>query len=279
MAEVGIKHVCVEAQENSVTILGDETRTAVIIVSSSTLVVSNPANEKEAIPNDSSVINHQDSVADPHPNWFQILGEADTLLNENWVDQVEHEKWQVTAQRRDISPSGRYGFSVTFLHNDTPQRVSNLWIFWRDELAITLVSLSHQEIDYRWEESNAGWRSKILIRKLSDHNPIVRWNTRIPKPHNIPFHFRKAWIYHESLKDVVEACWNEPLYDVPIRKVHLKQLEEEMEQILKDQENDPSNSNLQQMEFDKAMEIEEAIKVSTTMAKEKARVSNEFEGE
>ncbi|KAF9609595.1 hypothetical protein IFM89_017690 [Coptis chinensis] len=116
-------------------------------------------------------------------------------------------------------------------------------------------------VNQGWQEGNARWRSKILTRKLSYHNPIVGWNTQIPKPHNIPFRFRKVWISHKSLKDVVEASWNEPLYDVPIRKVvkklkrlkqklkswsfevfgnhaqHLKQLEEEMVQILKDQEN------------------------------------------
>ncbi|KAF9624258.1 hypothetical protein IFM89_009166 [Coptis chinensis] len=109
-----------------------------------------------------------------------------------------------------------------------------------------------------WLQGNVRWRSKILKRKISYHSPIVGWNTLIPKPDNIPFWFLKAWIHHDTLKDVVEANWNEPLYDVPIRKVvkklkrlkqklkswsfeifgnhdqHLKCLEEEMDQILKD---------------------------------------------
>ncbi|KAF9603846.1 hypothetical protein IFM89_038029 [Coptis chinensis] len=70
-----------------------------------------------------------------------------------------------------------------------------------------------------WLQGNVGWRSRILKRKISYHSPIVGWNTRIPKPHNIPFQFQKAWIHHDTLKDMVEANWNEPLYDVPIGKV------------------------------------------------------------
>ncbi|KAF9617547.1 hypothetical protein IFM89_037359 [Coptis chinensis] len=40
----------------------------------------------------------------------------------------------------------RHGFSANFLHNDIPHRVGNLWVFWREGLAISLVSLSHQQI-------------------------------------------------------------------------------------------------------------------------------------
>ncbi|KAF9626315.1 hypothetical protein IFM89_032164 [Coptis chinensis] len=47
-----------------------------------------------------------------------------------------------------------------------------------------------------------------------------------------------------------------------------------MDQILLDQENDPADSTLQQLEFDKAFEIEDATYVMTTMAKEKSRVSD-----
>ncbi|KAF9624855.1 hypothetical protein IFM89_015409 [Coptis chinensis] len=52
-----------------------------------------------------------------------------------------------------------------------------------------------------------------------------------------------------------------------------------MDQILLDQEADPSYSTLQQMEFDKADEIDKAINVMTTMAKEKSRVSDALHGE
>ncbi|KAF9610053.1 hypothetical protein IFM89_019893 [Coptis chinensis] len=40
----------------------------------------------------------------------------------------------------------RLGFSARFLHNDTPPRVGNLWLFWKDELTVDLVDVSHQQI-------------------------------------------------------------------------------------------------------------------------------------
>ncbi|KAF9618154.1 hypothetical protein IFM89_000557 [Coptis chinensis] len=52
-----------------------------------------------------------------------------------------------------------------------------------------------------------------------------------------------------------------------------------MDQILLDQEHDPTDSTLQQMEFYKASEIEEVTNVLTTMAKEKSRVSDALHGE
>ncbi|KAF9624616.1 hypothetical protein IFM89_012038 [Coptis chinensis] len=63
------------------------------------------------------------------------------------------------------------------------------------------------------------------------------------------------------------------------RMLHLKRLEEEMDRILLDQEHDPTDPTLQQMEFDKASEIEEVTNVLTTMAKEKSRVSEALHGE
>ncbi|KAF9603015.1 hypothetical protein IFM89_033642 [Coptis chinensis] len=68
-----------------------------------------------------------------------------------------------------------------------------------------LQKLDRMLVNQGWQEGNAGWGSKILTRRHSDHSPIVGWNTRIPKPYNILYRFRKAWISHESLKAVVEA--------------------------------------------------------------------------
>ncbi|KAF9623735.1 hypothetical protein IFM89_004816 [Coptis chinensis] len=258
-------------------------------------------------------------------------------------------------------------FSSNFLHNDIPNRVGNIWVFWKEGLDINLIGLSHQQItvkvgnsvmsfvhascaygirrelwdelsflgsgcaawaivgdfnivtssterkgggilcfaavtefnsfihsnalvdsttmgfkyswcnkrigaqrmyqkidkilvNQQWIDSSAGWRSRIMKRKLSDHSPIVGWNTKIPKPTNIPFRFKRAWILHANLKEVIEKSWSEPLFDVPIRKVtkklkrlkmvlkdwnyriygnfeqHIKQIDNELELILKDQE-------------------------------------------
>ncbi|KAF9622277.1 hypothetical protein IFM89_031080 [Coptis chinensis] len=68
-----------------------------------------------------------------------------------------------------------------------------------------LQKIERMLINQKWIEVSAGWRSKILKHKLSDHSPIVGWNSCIPKPKNIPFRFRKAWKLHENLKAVVEA--------------------------------------------------------------------------
>ncbi|KAF9607068.1 hypothetical protein IFM89_030895 [Coptis chinensis] len=64
------------------------------------------------------------------PNRFRALEEADTLLQGNWADQVD--EWQV---------SSRKGYK--------PQWVGNIWVFWREGLAVSLVSLSHQQITVR----------------------------------------------------------------------------------------------------------------------------------
>ncbi|KAF9599025.1 hypothetical protein IFM89_033370 [Coptis chinensis] len=59
-------------------------------------------------------------------------------------------------------------------------------------------------VNQKWIDAATGWRSKILQRRISDHSPIVGWFTAIPKPHNIPFRFKKHWIKHESLKEVIK---------------------------------------------------------------------------
>ncbi|KAF9603837.1 hypothetical protein IFM89_038020 [Coptis chinensis] len=83
-------------------------------------------------------------------------------------------------------------------------------------------------INKKWLDAATGWKSKILQRRFSNHSPIIGWFTSIPKPHNIPFRFNKHWIKHESLKAVVKMSWDEPLEDVPIRKImkKLKRLKE-----------------------------------------------------
>ncbi|KAF9588005.1 hypothetical protein IFM89_006884 [Coptis chinensis] len=87
-------------------------------------------------------------------------------------------------------------------------------------------------INQQWIDSSASWKSRIMKRKLSDHSPIVGWNTKIPKPTNIPFKFKRAWILHANLKEVIEKSWPEPLFDVPIRKVTKKL--KRLKMVLKD---------------------------------------------
>ncbi|KAF9594283.1 hypothetical protein IFM89_028940 [Coptis chinensis] len=136
------------------------------------------------------------------------------------------------------------------------------------------------------------------ISTMDDFNFFIHSNALIDSTTS-----GKAWISNDTLREVVATSWEEPFFDVPIRKVvkklkrlkqklkswsfevfgnqahYLKRLEEEMDQILLDQEADPSDSTLQQMEFDKAAEIDEVTNVMTTMAKEKSRVSDALHGE
>ncbi|KAF9603807.1 hypothetical protein IFM89_037941 [Coptis chinensis] len=158
-------------------------------------------------------------------------------------------------------------------------------------------------VNQRWMDVSAGWRSRILKRRHSDHCPIVGWNTKIPKPSNIPFRFKQAWVQHENLREVVERSWKEPLHDAPIRKVvkklkrlkivlkewswrvygntkqHLKELEGELENILKEQEQDPFNSKLHNQEVEKATEIQAVKDVEILTLRQKARVTDALEGE
>ncbi|KAF9599604.1 hypothetical protein IFM89_001100 [Coptis chinensis] len=45
----------------------------------------------------------------------------------------------------------KHGFSATFLHNNTLNRVGNIWLFWRESMSPTLVSLSEQQITVQME--------------------------------------------------------------------------------------------------------------------------------
>ncbi|KAF9598177.1 hypothetical protein IFM89_025794 [Coptis chinensis] len=56
-------------------------------------------------------------------------------------------------------------------------------------------------VNQKWVDAAIGWRNKILQQRFFDHSPIIGWFTAIPKPHNIPFRFKKPWIKHESLKE------------------------------------------------------------------------------
>ncbi|KAF9596825.1 hypothetical protein IFM89_013873 [Coptis chinensis] len=130
-----------------------------------------------------------------------------------------------------------------------------------------LQKIDRMLVNQQWMEAAAGWKSKILKRKFSDHSPVVGWLTSIPKPTNIPFRFKRIWINHEGLKEVVKQSWEEPLEDVPIRKVMKKlkrlklalkqwswevfgnlkirreQAEAELEQVLREQEEHPFNGS------------------------------------
>ncbi|KAF9589386.1 hypothetical protein IFM89_023418 [Coptis chinensis] len=158
-------------------------------------------------------------------------------------------------------------------------------------------------VNQKWIDAATGWRSKILQRRISDHSPIVGWFTAIPKPHNIPFRFKKHWIKHESLKEVVKQSWEERLEDAPIRKVmkKLKRLKEvlkawswdtfgdlskkkkrvteDLERIMKEQEEDPFNVQLQERERNKEEELNGILDTEAAQWRQKARVSEAFEGD
>ncbi|KAF9626314.1 hypothetical protein IFM89_032163 [Coptis chinensis] len=68
-----------------------------------------------------------------------------------------------------------------------------------------LQKIDRMLVNQDWLKGSVGWRSKTLKRKFSNHSSIVGWNTRIPKPHNIPFRLRKAWISNDTLREVVAA--------------------------------------------------------------------------
>ncbi|KAF9623389.1 hypothetical protein IFM89_001309 [Coptis chinensis] len=236
----------------------------------------------------------------------------------------------------------KHGFSAIFLHNNTLNRVGNILLFWREGMSPTLVSLSEQQITAQvenylisfvhascsycvrrqlWQELTMLGQSGQAWAVIGDFNIVTSFAERkgggtpcISAMDDFNFFIHsnalidsttsgKAWISNNTLREVVAASWEEPLFDVPIRKVvkklkrlkqklkswsfevfgnqaqHLKRLEEEMDQILLDQEVDPSDSTIQQMEFDKAAEIDEVTNVMTTMAKEKSRVSDALHGE
>ncbi|KAF9624259.1 hypothetical protein IFM89_009167 [Coptis chinensis] len=153
------------------------------MITSSALAVFEAAKEKEATIYDPVV---DDLVT---PNRFRVLEEADNLLNGKWADQVEHDRGQVITKKGYkpmwqepwyhieelvlthnpeflciveplIKPPNallpvlsRHSFSANILHNNTPHKVGNLWIFWKDGLTPTLVSLSQQQITIKVKNS------------------------------------------------------------------------------------------------------------------------------
>ncbi|KAF9600286.1 hypothetical protein IFM89_005872 [Coptis chinensis] len=102
----------------------------------------------------------------------------------------------------------------------------------------------------------------------------------MPKRSNISLRFKQSWVQHENLREVVERSWREPLHDAPMRivvkklkrlklvlkewswrvygntQIHLKTLEDELENILQEKEQDPFNSKLHNLEVEKATEIQ-----------------------
>ncbi|KAF9621066.1 hypothetical protein IFM89_016090 [Coptis chinensis] len=118
---------------------------------------------------------------------------------------------------------------VEFINNNALVDSTNLgykfsWCNKRIGNRRMLQKIDRMLVNQQWIDTAAGWKSKILKRKFSDHSPVVGSLTSIPKPTNIPFRFKRIWIKHEGLKDVVKQSWEEPLEDVPIRKV-MKQTE------------------------------------------------------
>ncbi|KAF9617319.1 hypothetical protein IFM89_035300 [Coptis chinensis] len=220
---------------------------------------------------------------------------------QNAVDQAE----PLIKQPNMLPPLLRkHGFSAIFYHNNTPHRELSLlgtsgqaWAVIGDFNIVTSIS----------ERKGGG---TPCISAMDDFNHFIHSNALIDSTTRglntlgvIRDGVANVWLSHDTLREVVADSWNEPLYDVPIRKVvkklkrlkqklknwsfevfgnqsqHLKRLEKEMDQILLGQEHDPTDSTLQQMEFDKASEIDEVTNVLTTMAKEKSRVSDALHGE
>ncbi|KAF9625926.1 hypothetical protein IFM89_027794 [Coptis chinensis] len=62
-------------------------------------------------------------------------------------------------------------------------------------------------------------------------------------------------------------------------KQHLKALEDELENILKEQEHDPFNSELHNQEVEKATEIQAVKDVEILTLRQKARVTEALQGE
>ncbi|KAF9600832.1 hypothetical protein IFM89_013067 [Coptis chinensis] len=157
-------------------------------------------------------------------------------------------------------------------------------------------------VNQKWIDAATGWRSKILQWRISDHSPIVGWFTAIPKPHNIPFRFKKHWIKHESLKEVAKQkpgrtpedahrkvmkklkrlkevlkTWSwETFGDLRKKK---KRVTEDLERIMKEQEEDPFNVQLQERERNKEEELNGILDTEAAQWRQKARVSEAFEGD
>ncbi|KAF9613775.1 hypothetical protein IFM89_011499 [Coptis chinensis] len=107
-------------------------------------------------------------------------------LEGSWADHAEEEEWQSQTRKRNKPTKGikgqdpwnyleeivnkfspeflciveplirpptrlprllsRMGFGSSFVHNDTPNRVGNIWVFWKEDSAVNLINLSHQQI-------------------------------------------------------------------------------------------------------------------------------------
>ncbi|KAF9602759.1 hypothetical protein IFM89_030915 [Coptis chinensis] len=113
-------------------------------------------------------------ITSPQGNRFHVLEEAEKILESgNWAEQMEKEEeqvknkkgykpmWQVQEYKPEfvciVEPLrrppaqlplelSRWGFDSMFLHNDTPSKVGNIWVCWREGKVVTLYALLPQHI-------------------------------------------------------------------------------------------------------------------------------------
>ncbi|KAF9612999.1 hypothetical protein IFM89_004803 [Coptis chinensis] len=206
---------------------------------------------------------------------------------------------------------GRLGFGAKFVHNDIPNKVRNIWVFWKEELTVQLIAFSNQHITVKiggflmsfvharssyeshrslWEELSQLGLNAEAWAVVGDFNVISTLDERKwgRTPCSTATNEFNNFIHSNALvdttkmglnlKEVIEKSWVEPLNDVPTRK-NIKEMNEELDLILQDQEVNPFDSHLHKLEFEKVAEIQEAMKVDTMMAKEKSRVTETLEGE
>ncbi|KAF5196979.1 Dnase i-like superfamily protein [Thalictrum thalictroides] len=165
------------------------------------------------------------------------------------------------------------------------------------------AKLDRMLVNQEFLQNADGWKSKILQRKFSDHSPIVGWNTKIPKPRNIPFRCKRCWFDHARFFYVVRKSWEEQIITGPInlmvqklkrlkkvlklwnketfwgKKEKIRKLDKEIKIVQQKLQEDFSNDELQDLEYRLEKHRNQAIDIDLSLWKQKACEKQMLEGE
>ncbi|XP_026378812.1 uncharacterized protein LOC113273281 [Papaver somniferum] len=79
-----------------------------------------------------------------------------------------------------------------------------------------LCNLDRALFNLKWLKTFNGWHYHVGTRGISDHGPLIRSNTIIPRASNIPFRFQKMCLNHPYFLQIMCESWNEDIDGNPI---------------------------------------------------------------
>ncbi|XP_026410742.1 uncharacterized protein LOC113305969 [Papaver somniferum] len=132
-----------------------------------------------------------------------------------------------------------------------------------------LCNLDRALFNLKWLETFNGWHYHVGARGVSDHGPLIGFDTIIPRATNIPFRFQKMWLNHPSFSQIVYFELGS-LWDV---NENLKKAEEKVIQTTLNSDKDPSSIPLLHKLVVSRGEYEVAANKYNIFLRDKARIN------